>query len=93
MSLLKVPFVPDLCVTTATRAHRFGLEIDVDDDNVRTSQKTVAMNGLESRIQVIKTDAAGELIPLNTKIEIEVYVPRHSQIPYLRLNNRLSKEK
>lgn len=37
---------------------------DIDDENIETATKTVTRNGLESRIQIIKTDPSSELIPL-----------------------------
>lgn len=37
---------------------------DIDDENIQTATKTVTRNGLESRIQIIKTEPTSELIPL-----------------------------
>lgn len=37
--------------------------IDIDHGNIQTATKTVSTNGLESRIQIIKTDPNSELIP------------------------------
>lgn len=37
---------------------------DIDEENVQTSQNTAAMNKLDSRIRILKTDADDELIPL-----------------------------
>ncbi|RMJ28434.1 DUF890 domain-containing protein [Aspergillus sp. HF37] len=39
---------------------------DIDEENVQHSQKTAAENKLESRIKVLKTDPADELIPLHS---------------------------
>ena len=47
--------------------------LDIDDDNIRTSQEAVSGNRLESRIRIVKTDSNGDLIPLE-KLEVEGYV-------------------
>ncbi|GAB1194297.1 hypothetical protein APSETT444_003541 [Aspergillus pseudonomiae] len=44
--------------------------LDIDDDNIRTSQEAVSGNRLESRIRIVKTDSNGDLIPLE-KLEVE----------------------
>ncbi|OJJ80760.1 DUF890 domain protein [Aspergillus glaucus CBS 516.65] len=36
---------------------------DIDDGNIQTATRTVSANGLESRIQITKTDSNSELIP------------------------------
>jgi Predicted O-methyltransferase len=37
---------------------------DIDPNNTRTSQHNVALNNLESRIQIIHSDPTGPLFPL-----------------------------
>lgn len=37
---------------------------DIDPNNIRTSQHNVALNNLESRIQIIHSDPTGPLFPL-----------------------------
>lgn len=37
---------------------------DIDSNNIRTSQHNVALNNLESRIQIIHSDPTGPLFPL-----------------------------
>lgn len=46
-----------LCIES--EAHK----TDIDDGNIQTATRTVSANGLESRIQIIKTDSNSELIP------------------------------
>lgn len=48
--------------------------IDIDDDNIRNAKKTVSMNELESRIQIIKSDPSSELIPLQIKLGAKRFV-------------------
>jgi hypothetical protein len=50
--------------------------IDIDPDNIRTSQHNVALNNLESRIQIIKSDPDGPIFPLE-KLGRETSVSRH----------------
>jgi len=38
---------------------------DIDENNVRTAEHNVKLNGLESRIQIVKTDPKGPLFPLD----------------------------
>ncbi|KAJ5927118.1 hypothetical protein N7516_008891 [Penicillium verrucosum] len=38
---------------------------DIDSNNIRTSQHNVALNNLESRIQVVHSDPTGPLFPLD----------------------------
>jgi 23S rRNA (adenine1618-N6)-methyltransferase len=38
---------------------------DVDENNIRTAQHNVALNNLDSRILLVKTDPAGPLFPLD----------------------------
>jgi len=45
--------------------HPLIVMIDIDRDNIRTSQQNVALNGLESRIQIINSDPDGPLFPLD----------------------------
>lgn len=37
---------------------------DIDSNNIRTSRHNVALNNLESRIQIIHSDPIGPLFPL-----------------------------
>ncbi|KAJ5576072.1 hypothetical protein N7535_002998 [Penicillium sp. DV-2018c] len=38
---------------------------DVDENNIRTAQRNVVLNNLDSRIQLVKSDPAGPLFPLD----------------------------
>ncbi|GCB17310.1 putative methyltransferase-like protein C27D7.08c [Aspergillus awamori] len=44
---------------------------DIDNDNIRTSRDTVSKNKLDSRIEIIQTDPKDELIPLDTKLNVD----------------------
>ncbi|GAT19611.1 DUF890 domain protein [Aspergillus luchuensis] len=44
---------------------------DIDNDNIRTSRDTVSANKLDSRIEIIQTDPKDELIPLDTKLNVD----------------------
>jgi hypothetical protein len=44
--------------------HPLIVVIDIDPDNIRTSQQNVTLNDLESRIQIITSDPDGPLFPL-----------------------------
>ena len=54
------------------RSHGLG-SLDIDDDNIRSSKKTVAANELESRIQVKKMSSSDRLIPLDDATGIQRY--------------------
>ncbi|PKX90659.1 DUF890 domain protein [Aspergillus novofumigatus IBT 16806] len=44
---------------------------DIDDENVRTARENVTNNGLDSRIRVFKTERKDDLIPLDTKLDVQ----------------------
>ncbi|KAG0156180.1 hypothetical protein PDIDSM_3357 [Penicillium digitatum] len=48
----------------ATRPGWKFLATDIDSNNIRTSQHNVALNNLESRIQIVSSDPTGPLFPL-----------------------------
>ncbi|OQD65770.1 hypothetical protein PENPOL_c005G06413 [Penicillium polonicum] len=48
----------------ATRPRWNFVATDIDSNNIRTSQHNVALNNLESRIQIIHSDPTGPLFPL-----------------------------
>ncbi|KAJ9489616.1 hypothetical protein VN97_g3633 [Penicillium thymicola] len=49
----------------ATRPRWKFVATDIDSNNIRTSQHNVALNNLESRIQVVHSDPTGPLFPLD----------------------------
>ncbi|KAI3201012.1 hypothetical protein DTO027I6_6115 [Penicillium roqueforti] len=49
----------------ATREQWKFVATDVDENNIRTAQHNVALNNLDSRIQLVKSDPAGPLFPLD----------------------------
>ncbi|GFF80408.1 putative methyltransferase-like protein C27D7.08c [Aspergillus udagawae] len=44
---------------------------DIDDENVRTARENVTNNGLDGRIRVFKTEPKDDLIPLDTKLDVQ----------------------
>jgi 23S rRNA (adenine1618-N6)-methyltransferase len=50
------------------KAHK---NLDIDDENVRTARENVTNNGLDSRIRVFKTERKDDLIPLDTKLDVQ----------------------
>ncbi|KAF7163559.1 hypothetical protein CNMCM5623_008408 [Aspergillus felis] len=44
---------------------------DIDDENVRTARENVSNNGLDGRIRVFKTEPKDDLIPLDTKLDVQ----------------------
>ncbi|GIJ91333.1 hypothetical protein Asppvi_010298 [Aspergillus pseudoviridinutans] len=44
---------------------------DIDDENVRTARENVSNNGLDGRIRVFKTEPNDDLIPLDTKLDVQ----------------------
>ncbi|GIK03940.1 hypothetical protein Aspvir_008015 [Aspergillus viridinutans] len=44
---------------------------DVNDENVRTARENVTNNGLDSLIRVFKTEPNDDLIPLDTKLDVQ----------------------
>ncbi|KAF7595263.1 hypothetical protein BBP40_006763 [Aspergillus hancockii] len=59
-----------LCPPVPNRPKWNFIGIDIDNDNIRTSQESVAANELESRIRIVKTDPSDSLISLE-KLEVE----------------------
>ncbi|OJJ72350.1 hypothetical protein ASPBRDRAFT_42038 [Aspergillus brasiliensis CBS 101740] len=53
------------------RPHWRFVATDIDNDNIRTSRETVSANKLDSRIEIIQTDPKDELIPLDTKLNVD----------------------
>ncbi|BCR94884.1 DUF890 domain protein [Aspergillus luchuensis] len=53
------------------RPHWRFVATDIDNDNIRTSRDTVSANKLDSRIEIIQTDPKDELIPLDTKLNVD----------------------
>lgn len=47
------------------------MALDIDDENIRLSKKTVTANKLEFRIQVKKTSPTDKLIPIDETTAIE----------------------
>ncbi|KAL2867168.1 DUF890 domain protein [Aspergillus lucknowensis] len=55
----------------ATRPNWNFIATDIDDENIKTSLHTIKENGLESRIRIVKTNPADELLPLETILGVE----------------------
>ncbi|GLA47915.1 hypothetical protein AnigIFM63604_002855 [Aspergillus niger] len=53
------------------RPHWRFVATDIDNDNIRTSRDTISKNKLDSRIEIIQTDPKDELIPLDTKLNVD----------------------
>ncbi|KAI2975231.1 hypothetical protein CBS147323_1101 [Aspergillus niger] len=53
------------------RPHWRFVATDIDKDNIRTSRDTISKNKLDSRIEIIQTDPKDELIPLDTKLNVD----------------------
>jgi len=71
------PQVSNNALCVGSEAHKS----DIDDENIETATKTVTRNGLESRIQIIKTDPS-LLVPLQ-KSGVERFVRHRPEIPNL----------
>ncbi|GLA31896.1 hypothetical protein AnigIFM63326_010811 [Aspergillus niger] len=53
------------------RPHWRFVATDIDNANIRSSRDTVSNNKLDSRIEIIQTDPKDELIPLDTKLNVD----------------------
>jgi hypothetical protein len=51
-------------LVTDNLQHPLIVVIDIDPDNLRTSQHNVTLNNLDSRIRIINSDPDGPLFPL-----------------------------
>lgn len=59
------------CTSDGWKAHK---NLDIDDENVRNARENVINNELGGRIRVFKTEPKDDLIPLDTKLDVQRYV-------------------